>query len=261
MTYYSFSGATFLWLAIAPGQVAMAQPSSFDAARTPTEIAATTPDPSSHLDAALAMANLSTGGVQLSTAMKQMIREQLLLGVAQDTSFQDLEEDFPGVTIAVVDALMPALTRQAEETMPALIASYAALYAEEMTAKEIAIATEWYSSSAYTRLRTTMESSFDLSKIIQDVMADSESEVSSEDLETIERSSAAKAVPVMALDDKAALMRFSETSAFAKIEALKPRTRLMEAQWSNKQNPEHEAELESITIKALEEFTGLDLSE
>lgn len=207
------------------------------------------------------MASLSVGGPTLSPTLKQTMREQLLQGFALDPSFQELEQAFPGVTVAVVDAVTPVAIRQTEETMPALIERFAALYADGMTTDEIAVAIEWYSSPAYSRLNTAMEANVDLSKIIKDSMADPQAKISGNNLDEIQKNTAARSTSNLKLEDQAALMRFSQTTAYAKLERLEPRTLQIEAEWTNEDNPEHDAELERITTKALEEFTGLDLSE
>ena len=145
--------------------------------------------------------------------------------------------------------------------MPALIESLATVFAEGMTAEEIAVATKWFLSPAFSRINAQMESNMDISKIIDDALADAESQISSEDLQTIGADSAARSASAMALEDRAAMMRFSGTSAFAKIEALKPRTQAIEAAWTNDENPDHDVEMENIMLKAMKEFSGLDLSE
>jgi hypothetical protein len=244
-----------LWLPFGPGQIAFSQ-------STPVEpVGEQTGDRSSHFDAAYHMASLSVGGTTLSSAIKESMREQLLDGFKQDADFQELELEFPGIAAAMVDAALPVAVRQTEETMPALIESLATVFAEGMTAEEIAVATKWFLSPAFSRINAQMESNMDISKIIDDALADAESQISSEDLQTIGADSAARSASAMALEDRAAMMRFSGTSAFAKIEALKPRTQAIEAAWTNDENPDHDVEMENIMLKAMKEFSGLDLSE
>ncbi|WP_417620964.1 DUF2059 domain-containing protein [Parasphingorhabdus sp.] len=248
----------FLFLAITSlsGQMAWAQTTTAEAAASATHSIA-----SSHFEAAYNMASLSVGGVKLSAAAKQVMHDQILQGFSQDADFQELEQEFPGVTVAMVDTFVPVAIRQTEETMPALIERLARLYAEKMTAEEIAVATEWYSSPAYSRINAIMESNMDLSQIIRKSIADSDSQVSDKDLEAMNQNSAAQSVSAMELADRSVLMQFSATSAFAKIEALKPKSLMIEAEWTNEDNPDHDAELENLTIRVLEEFTGMDLSE
>jgi|GEM_PF-2245500 len=250
-----------LALSLVSGQMVLAQPAPLAAPSERAESADSPADKSSLFAAAYRMASLSVGGITMSPTLKQAIREQLLQGFALDPSFQELEQAFPGVSVAVVDAVTPVAIRQTEETMPALIERFAALYAEAMTADEIESAIEWYGSPAYSRVNAAMESNVDLSEIIADSMTDPQAEISGNDLDKIEKSSAARSASDLTLEDKAALMRFSRTPAYAKLERLKPRAQQIEAQWTNEDSPEHDAELERVTTKALEDFTGLDLSE
>lgn len=250
-----------LSLPIMAGQPALSQPAPMEPPGKAAEPGEQSSLPSDHFDAAYNMTSLSVGGIKLSPAAKDMMHEQILQGFAQDTDFQELEQQFPGVTLALVDTVVPVAIRQTEETMPALIERLARLYAEEMTADEIAVATKWYSSPAYSRVSAAMEANMDLSQIIQKSIADSDGRVSDMDLEAVNRNSAAQSASAMELADRSVLMRFSATSAFAKIEALKPKSLMIEAEWTNEDNPDHDAELEALTIKVLEEFTGMDLSE
>lgn len=248
-------------LYLATGQMAFSQTMPAEAYSTTSDAAEPSSEPSGHFEAAYAMASLSIGGVSLSPAVKQVMREQLLAGFAQDANFQSLELEFPGVTVAVVDVVLPIAVRQTEQTTPVLIKRLATLYAAEMTADEIAVATKWYSSPAFDRISATMESNMDLSQIILNSMVDTEHQISSEDLETIDQNSAAQSASAMELADKAALMRFSGTTAFAKLESLKPKSLMIQTEWTNEEDPDQDAEIETIMIKALEDFTGLDLSE
>jgi len=254
-------GFSLLSLPVVPGHIAMSQPAPLERSGEATETPEISSAQSDHFQAAFLMASRSVGGLALSPAVQQVMREQLLQEFAENEDFQELEQGFPGVTLAVVDAVLPVAVRQTEQNTPALIERLATLYAAEMTAAEIAEATEWFSGAAFSRWSAAMESNLDLSKIIRDSITDTETQISSEDLDTIQNDSAARSASTMELVDRAALMRFSETPAFAKLEALKPRSMAIETAWSNEDKPDDTAEIEHITIKTLEEFTGLDLSE
>ena len=250
-----------LSMSLMTGPMALSQPVPVDPSGTTAGSAAESARPDSQFEAAYNMASLSVGGATLGPELQKVMREQLLEGFEQDPDFQAMELEFPGVTLAVVNAVLPVAVRQTDQNTPALIERLAKLYAAEMTADEIAVATEWFSSPAFSRISATMESNMDLSKIIRNSIADAESRVSSEDLDTIQNDSAAQSVSTMELADRAVLMRFSGTPAYAKLEALKSKSREIETIWTNENNPDHDAEMENIAIKALEEFTGLDLSE
>lgn len=254
-------GFALLSLPVVPGQMAMSQTAPVERSAEANERPEIATAQSDHFKAAYQMASLSVGGVALSPAVKQIMHQQLLQGFAEDAGFQELEHEFPGVTLAIVDAVLPVAVRQTEQNTPDLIERLAALYAAEMTTAEIAMATEWFSSAAFSRFNAAMESNLDLSKIIRDAIADAETQISSEDLDTIQNDSAAQSASEIELADQAALMRFSETPAFAKLEALKPKSMAIETAWTNEEKPEDAAEIENITIKTMKEFTGLDLNE
>jgi hypothetical protein len=130
-----------------------------------------------------------------------------------------------------------------------------------MTTDEIAVATEWFSSAAFSRLNTAMETHLDLSKIIENAITDTESQMSIEELDTVRQNSAAQSASAIGLEVRAVLMRFSATPSFAKFEALRPRSMAIETAWTNEQKSDHDAEIEKVTIQTLEEFTGMDFSE
>ncbi|WP_373489835.1 hypothetical protein [Parasphingorhabdus sp.] len=248
--FRTLSSIALLSLPVVPTQMALSQPATPEASAQ-----------SDHFKAAYQMASLSVGGVALSPAVQKVMHHQLLQGFAQDGSFQELENQYPGLTLAIVDAVLPIAVRQSEQNTPALIERLAALYAAEMTANEIAVATEWFASPAFSRLNTSMESNMDLSKIIEKAINETESQISSDELDSIRQNSAAMAASAMELEDQAVLMQFSRTPAFAKFESLKPRSTAIETAWTNEQVADQDAEIENITIKTIEEFTGLDLSE
>ena len=246
----TLSGIALLSLPVVPAQMALSQPATPEASAQ-----------SDHFKAAYQMASLSVGGVALSPAVQKVMHQQLLQGFAQDGSFQELEMQYPGLTLAIVDAVLPIAVQQTEQNRPALIERLATLYAAEMTAIEIAVATEWFASPAFSRLKASMESNMDLSKIIRDAIAHAESQVSSDDLDTIRQNSAARSASAMELEDQAVLMQFSRTPAFAKFESLKPRSMAIETAWTNEQESDQDTKIEKVTIKTIEEFSGLDLSE
>lgn len=217
--------------------------------------------PSGRYEAAYKMASLSIGGLALSPALKDLMREQLLNEFHQNADFQALELEYPGLTVAVVDAVLPVAVKQTEKNTPALIERLANLYAVEMTADDVVVATEWFASPAFSRISAAMVNNMDLSTIIKNAMADAESQVSDEELEALRDNSAARSTDKMSSADRAALMRFSATSAFARLEALKTRTGKIQTDWTNEDHPTDNTELEDITLKTMEDFTGENLVE
>ncbi|MEH6789823.1 hypothetical protein [Parasphingorhabdus sp.] len=246
-----FRGVPLLALALALAQT--------PAAAQTGDASAISASASAHYEAAYKMTSLSIGGVLLSPEIKQLMRKQLLEEFAQNEDFQTLEHDYPGIANAVVDVVLPVSVKHTEQNTPALIERLAKLYAAEMTSEDIAVATAWFSSPAFSRLSATMESNLDLSEIIRGSLTDTNRQVSGEDLDNMERNSAARSSSDMALEDRAAMMRFSGTSAYAKLEALKPRSQMIETEWTNEEHSEQMAELDEAAISSIEAFTNLDL--
>ena len=116
--------------------------------------------------AARKMAMLHVGGEKLSPQIKKVMYDQTLESYNELPDFQALQAEFPGVTVAVVDAVVPVAVRQTENSMPAYIDRLADLYSRNMTMDEFSQMTQWFQSPTFGRLQNSMESNFDLRPIM-----------------------------------------------------------------------------------------------
>jgi len=220
--------------------------------------AVTTDNNTSQFQSAYRLAYLQQGGNKMSTALQKNLRKQFSAALETDVDIASLEVEYPGVTNAMVDAILPVAIRQAEDTMPDLLARIAKLYAANLTEGEINEVTAFVDTTSFQRLRTNLEKNLDMSDALAEGL---EADVTAEDLNAMVFASAKKTVPDLSLADQLSLADMAVNPSFKKFTKLTPQRQKIEADWNNKSTPEEEAELEAVVTAAMEKFTGLDLEE
>ncbi|MEO9467751.1 hypothetical protein [Parasphingorhabdus sp.] len=210
--------------------------------------------------AAHKLADIHVGGTKMSSEVQATVRTQLKDQFSKMEDFQYLEGEYPGVTQVVVDAAVPIAIRQTEDTIPEFIDRLAAFFAKKMTLDEINDLTDWLTKPTIKRVRSSMDSNFDLGEIIEGSVADEDYQISADELERMTIKSAEQTVSKLSGEDIGMLVSFSKQESFKKYQSLKPQAMSIEAEWSNESTPAGEQELETAVTQAIENFTGLDLS-
>lgn len=211
--------------------------------------------------AAHKLADIHMGGTKMSSEAQATVRAQLMNQFSKMEDFLYLEQEYPGVTQAVADAAVPIAIRQIEDTTPDVIDRLAVLYSNNMTLEELEDLTEWLTTPTMTRVRSLMESNFDLGEIMAGAADDEDYQISTEALQRVKRGSAEEAVSSISPEDIAVIVSFSEQESFKKYLSIKPQAIAIETAWTNESTPAEEVELEAAVTQALENFTGLDLSD
>lgn len=174
--------------------------------------------------------------------------------LAKNPDIAQLETEYPGITAAMIDAARPLIERLIVKSLPDLWNVMADIYASAMTVAEIEQARAYYESPPGRRFLELTIASMDLRPFASRIAADPESGISTSDLRGLQVSGVVSAVARLTPAERAALLEFSKTPAFARIRVINPRISQAVVTWSNARNPQADAEVEQVMAQAIERF-------
>lgn len=176
--------------------------------------------------------------------------------LSQNSALADIERQYPGAIQYMFDAARPDLERYILDSLPELWTAVATLLSAELTGAEIEAMRAYYSSPAGMRFKAATLRNYDVTQEIAPLVEDLDAKVDPAMLRRGIQNAANDTAAELSTEDKAALLRFSRTPAFAKLQSLNPRILQISANWANAPAPEFEARLEEIMTAAMQDFVA-----
>ncbi len=204
-----------------------------------------------HYEAAYALADLRQGGPKMTPALIKTMRNQIHQIIKSDPDIAILENEYPGLINAGVDAMMPIVIRQTEAGMPTLFDRQAVLLIKNFSLREIQELDKIFKSPTFRRIRTAAQTNTNLSAV-EDVVNE-DRDINTSDIDRIQKDTVRNIVPTLSSADNAYLIKTSLNPTFKKFQKLMPQLNAIEAQWSNESTPEQDAEIEAAATKGYEE--------
>ena len=172
----------------------------------------------------------------------------------KNEAIASLELAYPGVTQHMVLAVRTVVEKEMVASVPELWDSMATIYASTMTVAELDQARAYYESPSGRRLLELTIANMDVGKMMGSVIANPDAKIRSADIHAGVQSGVPDAMREMTAEDSAALLRFAATPAFEKIRAIAPRLLEATTAWSNKENPELDAEVAATMERSASSF-------
>ncbi len=204
-----------------------------------------------HYEAAYALVDLRQGGPKMTPALIKTMRNQIHQIIKSDPDIAILENEYPGLINAGVDAMMPIVIRQTEAGMPTLFDRQAVLLIKNFSLREIQELDKIFKSPTFRRIRIAAQSNVDISALEDFVEVDRD--INTSDLEQIQQDTVKNIMPTLSNADTAYLVKTSFNPTFKKFQKIMPQLNAIEAQWSNERTPEQDAEIEAAASKGYEE--------
>jgi hypothetical protein len=176
--------------------------------------------------------------------------------VETNEDYQELEQDYPGISRAIVDAMSQAMRADLIADLPANRRRYARFYADRFTPGETAELIRFYSSSAGQRLIAAKFAKLDAKPLMEGFAENPEGQVSQQHIRDMNRAATTSIIGEMSADDRNALLAFAKTPVFAKVTAARGPMEELEAQIANEPDPELDKALEEAAKSVMLKFTG-----
>ena len=171
--------------------------------------------------------------------------------LAASDSFAPLEAKHPGVTRYVMDAVRPLLEAQTVARLPQLHDALATIYASALTRDEIRAARSYYESPGGRHLIAGIRSNYDGQRELSAAASNPDAPVSGTVIKEGIAAAAQSTATQLSAADKAALLKFMQTSAFTAIQRANPRLLQASVDWGNAKN---EADQRQVNAEMLAAF-------
>jgi Uncharacterized protein conserved in bacteria (DUF2059) len=166
----------------------------------------------------------------------------------------DLEARYPGVIEAMLRASVATMNAQMHKRVPVLWDRMADIYLDAFSMPELDQLLAFYGSPTGQRIMTSFDRRLKPKAMMNDMVKNDDFSVSVGSL----KSDLADTVPGVVRDmtsaDKAALMKFMQTSAFRKINATSGRIQQALLSWMQEESPEEADELEGVMSDAMKAY-------
>lgn len=205
-----------------------------------------------HHKAAYDLLVIRNDGENLSPSMQSEMRNQIFTIFSKQSDFIILETAYPGILNDLLDNMMPVLLRQVSETMPDLFDRQAKHLVTQLSIKELKEMQRILIAPTFRRIRKASVSNLDLSSIEDAILNDND--LKTDDIASIQTDTVENILPKLSQADSKFLVKISSDPVFIKFLAAKPELDRIEAQWSNEDTPENEAELETIVTNSIENY-------
>lgn len=170
--------------------------------------------------------------------------------------YRTLEKEYPGISEALVEAMIQAMRADLVAGMPALRRRYARFYAEQFSPGETAQLIGFYSSKAGQRLIAAKFSKLDAKPLMSEFAEAPDTQVSKQHIRDLNRAATNSILPEMSSEDRAALLEFAKQPVFIKLTKARGAFEQLEAEIANEPDPELDQALEAATNAVFLKFTG-----
>ncbi|NJC35190.1 hypothetical protein GGR88_002704 [Sphingomonas jejuensis] len=193
---------------------------------------------------ALALAELLAGpDLVFGPGSQQQARAMMIDLYGRDPGMQEIEARSPGTAAAVVDAILPIVTRSAERRLPGLHQRLGALYQQRFTPGEIGRLRAFYGSPTGIRFIRGMQQRVNGDATVESAAARRDRVPdSSAVLEDLGRAGQATAMALSPADQEV-LMRLRDGGLLQKVERMNPEAARTLVAWSQELSAEDQTEI------------------
>ena len=234
-----------VWLALAPFPCAIAP-----AAAQPAQDGRQSPRHA----AAYALAQELRDRDSMLFEISHAFSDSTLAQLAGNPALAALEKEHPGIIAHMFRASRSELEAITLERLPKLWAALAAIFASAMTDAEIAQTHAYYASAPGRRFKAAMLRNYDYSQELAPLAADIDAQVTPDAVRRGIVNGIGGTLAELSPEDSAALVAFSRTPAFAKLQALSPQLLKATTDWGNAVSPDDEARIAAAMEPAMEAF-------
>lgn len=196
--------------------------------------------------------------------IKMLVRsfeDSLRTMVGSNEDYLALEKEYPGVSEAVVAAMLDVMRADAIAELPKMRERYARFYAEHFSPAETAELIRFYSSKTGQRLVAAKLTKLDAKPLTGELLKSPDGQVSKDHIQAMNRAASGSIAEEITPEDLAALKEFSQTPVFRKLTSARGAMEQLEADIANEPDPELDKALEAATERAIAKFMGADPSE
>lgn len=205
-----------------------------------------------HYKAAYDLLVIRNDGEVLAPGMHNEMRNQIFAIFSKQSDFIILETAYPGILNDLLDNMMPVLIRQVSETVPDLLDRQAKYLVTKLSIKELKEMQRIMIAPTFRRIRKASETNLDLSSVEDAILNDND--LKTDDIVSIQTDTVENILPKLSQADTRFLIKIGSDPVFLKFLTAKPELDKIEAQWSNEDTPENEAELEIIVTNSIENY-------
>ena len=168
----------------------------------------------------------------------------------------ELEASAPGVTVELIDKLMPIINHSLRVRLPELQRRQSALYAETFDEADLAFLIRFYESSTGRKLIALTMDNLQTQNMAKSAKQSDDLTITSDAVVADLQSTARAITPQFDESDKAMLLELGRSSVAPKLQAMATRTQQIGLDWQNEHLPGEEEEImalmESIVARRLE---------
>ena len=171
-----------------------------------------------------------------------------------DDNVDQLESEHPGFLDAMRAELRKVIREHGKADMPALHSRYARAIGAHFNSVEVAELAGFYGSRTGQKLIVGKFAGMDMSSMLAKIGEDPDATVTSDDIQTLNRSAVTKLLPHLDAEDQAALIRFGQMPSFRKLSAFTSVMAALEAHIATEPDPELDRDLDAAVGSVMARF-------
>jgi hypothetical protein len=188
--------------------------------------------------------------------LSKMLGETLPKTLAANPTFAGMERQHPGVTNAFIEAMRPVIIEGTIAKLPSLWARLEPIYVRTFTAAELHVLINFYTSPAGVRVIQAMGEGADYSRMLGDMLAKGNHDVTQEGLSAGVQTGVAQVVRAATDEDMKAMQALAATSAGQKLTAVNQQVQAEAVAWGNEPDPELNAKVAAAVGDVAAKYFG-----
>ena len=195
--------------------------------------------------AALELAEVLNSPALMRVQFDKLFDETFPRSFAANSEMVALETTEPGILKEMLAAMRPILEEDLRASLPELWNDLAKIYAAELQASEIKEVTAFYRSEVGQHLVAAMGEGMDFSTAVSKSLLAPDDELQEQDLTAGLMAGVAGLSKRLTPEDYQAIIDFTSKSPGSKLATIAPKTVAETTRWSNRADPETEAEVQA----------------
>jgi hypothetical protein len=191
--------------------------------------------------------------------LDEMFEKQAPEAMLADPNIREMEEQYPGILRAMIEAMRPIIERRMRDELPELWTQVGTFFAGELSEADLRAGIAFYGSPTGQRIIALMVDSADLGPMMTDMLESGNFDITRQQLNTTVMSGARTIETKLTPEQRAETERFVQSPAGRRIVALTPRMMTIVLAWSNAPTPEMDAEIGAAVVRVVEQFTGMKI--
>ena len=163
----------------------------------------------------------------------------------------ELEVKYPGVIDAMARASLPVVEAQLQRRLPLLWDRLSDLYLANFTVSELDQAANFYSSPTGRKVITGLRTQMKADAVGAELRKDPRAAVSVGAVRRDVQATVPGILKTLTPKEQAALLAFSRTSTFSKIQSIGPQTQQLQITWTRETTPEETKEISDSMLAVL----------